>query len=130
MKTFDFEKNIAILQDAKGKEIGWYGSHYPAYSTDIIVFAQSYFKSDAYDRYFDRTLRQYGFREGIPEEKVAEIAKESDNYDLVRALMSAVIRGEKYTPGMWQVLVYNGIMLDLLVRQYQLKTNIQLAIDV
>ncbi|ADG40457.1 hypothetical protein LKI_04575 [Leuconostoc kimchii IMSNU 11154] len=130
MTTFDFEKNIAVLQDAKGKEIEWRGSHYPAYSTGILVFAQSYFKSDAYDRYFDRTLRQYGFREGIPEVKVAEIAKKSDNYDLVRALMSAVIRGEKYTSGMWQVLVYNGIMLDLLVRQYQLKTNIQLAIDV
>ena len=34
---------------------------------------------------------------------------------------SAIIRGEKYTPGMWQALVQNGILLDLLVRERDLK---------
>ncbi|MFH0349959.1 DUF6508 domain-containing protein [Leuconostoc citreum] len=37
--------------------------------------------------------------------------------------MSAIIRGEKYAPGMWQALIENGIMLDLLVHAYRLKQN-------
>nr|MWN20587.1 hypothetical protein [Leuconostoc lactis] len=49
------------------------------------------------------------------------IAATSEDYDLVRAVLSAIIRGEKYTPGMWQVLVENGILLDLMTRAYQLK---------
>ncbi|MGO3498691.1 DUF6508 domain-containing protein [Leuconostoc falkenbergense] len=40
---------------------------------------------------------------------------------MIRAIVSAIIRGEKYTPGMWQALVQNGILLDLLVRERDLK---------
>lgn len=130
MTTFDFDKNIPILQAAKGKEIPWVGGSYPSYPVDILKLTQSYFKSDEYDRNFDRTLRQHDFREGIPEQQVAEIASHSDDYSLVRAVMSAIIRGEKYTPGMWQTLLYNGIMFDLLTREHQLKENLQISVDV
>ena len=121
MQAFDFEKNIAVLASAKGQPIPWPAGPYPAYSVDILALAQSYFRSAEFDRNFDRILRQHGFHEGVPEAVVAEIAATSEDYDLVRAVLSAIIRGEKYTPGMWQVLVENGILLDLMTRAYQLK---------
>ena len=121
MQTFDFDKNIAVLASAKGQPIPWPAGPYPAYPVAILALAQNYFKSAEFDRNFDRTLRQHDFYEGVPEAVVAEIAASSDDYDLVRAVLSAIIRGEKYTPGMWQVLVENGILLDLMSRAYQLK---------
>lgn len=125
MQTFNFEKNIAVLASAKGQTIPWPAGAYPAYSVAILALAQSYFKSSEYDRNFDRTLRQYDFHEGVPEAVVADIAVSSEDYRLVRAVLSAIIRGEKYTPGMWQVLVENGIMLDLMTRAYLLKQKMK-----
>nr|MWN20588.1 hypothetical protein [Leuconostoc lactis] len=69
----NFEKNIAVLASAKGQPIPWPAGPYPAYSVDILALAQSYFKSAEFDRNFDRTLRQHGFHEGVPEAVVAEI---------------------------------------------------------
>lgn len=121
MQAFDFDKNISILRQAKGQAIPWHETTYPSYTADILTFAQSYFKSDEYDRNFDRTLRKHQFHEGLAEADVAQLANTSQDYSLIRAIVSAIIRGEKYTPGMWQALVQNGILLDLLVRERDLK---------
>jgi len=123
VKTFDFEKYITVLQKAKGQTIPWSATEYPTYPTIILSLAQDYYQSAEYDRNFDRSLHQHHYYSGLPESEITEIIKNSDDYRLISAIMSAIIRGEKYTPGMWQALIENGIMLDLLVHAYRLKQN-------
>jgi hypothetical protein len=89
---------------------------YPQYPVEILAFAQAFYQSAEYDRHADAVLHRRGFYEGVPEDKVAEIAQMSDDIALVRAILSVIVHGERGIPGMWAALSENGLLHDLVAR--------------
>lgn len=116
---FDFDKWNQYLAGAAGKVVAWESSdssmEHPQYDQQMYELAKAFEWSDYYDQNYDRTLRQHDHRE-LSEDQLEELARTSDNFRDLRAVVSVIIHGESHLEGMWAAMLEKGILQRLLVR--------------
>ncbi|GAK30104.1 hypothetical protein WOSG25_012010 [Weissella oryzae SG25] len=117
---FDFEKWNQYLTGVAGHRVVWKSvddssMEHPQYDPQMYELAKAFEWSDYYDRNYDRTLRQHDHRE-LSEDQLEELARTSDNFRDLRAVVSVIIHGESRLEGMWAAMLEKGILLRLLVR--------------
>lgn len=88
---------------------------YPVYDEGVDRFTHDFYDSDLVDGNYSETLERYN-AEAL---KLAELIETAD-IDLLKAILTFYIRGERFCDGTWADAIENKVFLRVLLRLEEL----------
>lgn len=114
-----FEQDHEIKWSKSKTEEGYHTISYPTYDKEVSQFISAFYESEFIDYEYSSTLKKYNLK------NIDEIDFNEASIELVKAVLTHYVRGERFCDGLWVDAIKSKIFLKCLnrLKDISMKSN-------